>query len=115
MVAARAAPGRADVPAFRYLTPHHKRWSRYAIDDCTRIRVLKVYDACKQRTAIQFLSEVLGSHSRSDNLEKRFALQLGYALGGGVGGLGLQKPGSNRLSYNGRGHVPARRHLQPGN
>jgi len=29
-----------------------------AIDDCTRIRVLKVYDACNQRAAIQFLSEV---------------------------------------------------------
>ncbi len=30
-----------------------------AIDDCTRIRVLKVFDACNQRTAIQFLDEVI--------------------------------------------------------
>ncbi len=30
-----------------------------AIDDCTRIRVLKVYDACNQRTAIRFLDEVI--------------------------------------------------------
>ena len=30
-----------------------------AIDDCTRIRVLKVYDACNQGTAIRFLDEVL--------------------------------------------------------
>ena len=30
-----------------------------AIDDCTRLRVLKVYDACNQRTAIQFIDEVL--------------------------------------------------------
>lgn len=30
-----------------------------AIDDCTRIRVLKVYDACNQRTAMQFADEVL--------------------------------------------------------
>ena len=30
-----------------------------AIDDCTRIRVLKVFDACNQRTAIQFIDEVL--------------------------------------------------------
>ena len=30
-----------------------------AIDDCTRIRVLKVYDACNQRTAISFIDEVL--------------------------------------------------------
>ena len=29
-----------------------------AIDDCTRIRVLKVYDACNQRTAIRFFDEV---------------------------------------------------------
>ena len=30
-----------------------------AIDDCTRIRVLKVYDACNQGTAIRFMDEVL--------------------------------------------------------
>jgi transposase InsO family protein len=30
-----------------------------AIDDCTRIRVLKVYDACTQRIAIGFIDEVL--------------------------------------------------------
>ena len=29
-----------------------------AIDDCTRIRVLKVYDACNQGTAIRFVDEV---------------------------------------------------------
>jgi len=29
-----------------------------AIDDGTRIRVLKVYDACNQRTAIQFVDDV---------------------------------------------------------
>jgi transposase len=29
-----------------------------AIDDCTRIRVLKIYDACNQRTAIQFINDV---------------------------------------------------------
>lgn len=28
-----------------------------AIDDCTRIRVLKIYDACNQRTAIQFFDK----------------------------------------------------------
>ena len=68
--------------------PHGKRWQRYekprpghrlqldvkfleripgtrrrfyqftAIDDCTRIRVLTVYDACNQRTAIRFIDEV---------------------------------------------------------
>jgi transposase InsO family protein len=30
-----------------------------AIDDCTRIRVLKVYDACNQASAIRFVDEVL--------------------------------------------------------
>jgi transposase InsO family protein len=30
-----------------------------AIDDCTRIRVLKIYDACNQRTAMLFIDEVL--------------------------------------------------------
>jgi hypothetical protein len=29
-----------------------------AIDDCTRIRILKIYDVCNQREAIQFLNEV---------------------------------------------------------
>jgi transposase InsO family protein len=29
-----------------------------AIDDCTRIRVLKIYEACNQRTAIRFIDEV---------------------------------------------------------
>jgi len=28
-----------------------------AIDDCTRIRVLKVYDACNQGTSIRFVDE----------------------------------------------------------
>ena len=30
-----------------------------AIDDCTRIRVLKIYDGCNQSTAIQFIDEVI--------------------------------------------------------
>ena len=76
------------LPANQKHQPHHKRWKRYekprpghrlqmdvkfleripvtgkrlyqftAIDDCTRIRVLKVYDACNQRTAIQFFNKV---------------------------------------------------------
>src|SRR4029079_11174965 len=38
----------------------HKRLYQFtAIDDCTRLRVLKVYDACNQRTAIQFIDEVV--------------------------------------------------------
>jgi transposase InsO family protein len=76
------------LPANQKHQPHRKRWQRYekprpghrlqldvkfleriprtrkrlyqftAIDDCTRIRVLKVYDACNQRTAIRFIDDV---------------------------------------------------------
>ena len=81
--------GMSRLPANQKYRPHTTRWKRYekpqpghrlqmdvkfleripgthrrlyqftAIDDCTRIRVLKVYDACNQRTAIQFADEVL--------------------------------------------------------
>jgi hypothetical protein len=81
--------GMPRLPANQKHRPHGKRWQRYekpqpghrlqldvkfleripstrrrlyqftAIDDCTRIRVLKIYDACNQRTAIQFIDEVL--------------------------------------------------------
>ena len=77
------------LPANQKYRPHAKRWQRYekptpghrlqmdvkfleripgtrkrlyqftAIDDCTRIRVLKVYDACNQRSAIRFADEVV--------------------------------------------------------
>ena len=76
------------LPANQKHQPHGKRWKRYekpkpghrlqmdvkfleripgtnkrlyqftAIDDCTRIRVLKVFDKCNQRASIQFLNEV---------------------------------------------------------
>jgi transposase InsO family protein len=76
------------LPANQKHRSHTKRWQRYekpqpghrlqvdvkfleripgtrtrlyqftAIDDCTRIRVLKVYDACNQRTAVRFIDEV---------------------------------------------------------
>jgi transposase InsO family protein len=77
------------LPANQKHRPHGKRWQRYekpqpghrlqldvkfleripgtrkrlyqftAIDDCTRIRVLKIYDACNQSTAIQFANDVI--------------------------------------------------------
>jgi transposase InsO family protein len=77
------------LPANQKHQPHAKRWQRYekpqpghrlqmdvkfldripgtrkrffqftAIDDCTRVRVLKVFDACNQTTAIQFADEVI--------------------------------------------------------
>ena len=81
--------GMARLPANQKHQRHGKRWQRYekpqpghrlqmdvkfleripgtrtrlfqftAIDDCTRIRVLKVYDACNQSAAIRFIDEVL--------------------------------------------------------
>ena len=81
--------GMSRLPANQKYRPHRTRWTRYekpqpghrlqldvkfleripgtqkrlyqftAIDDCTRIRVLKVYDACNQRTAIRFIDEVM--------------------------------------------------------
>ena len=81
--------GMRRLPANQKHQPHGKRWQRYekpqpghrlqldvkfleripgtrrrlyqftAIDDCTRIRVLKIYDACNQRMAIAFIDEVL--------------------------------------------------------
>lgn len=80
--------GMGRLPANQKHQPHRKHWKRYekaqpghrlqmdvkfleripgttkrlyqftAIDDCTRIRVLKIYDKCNQRTAIKFLNEV---------------------------------------------------------
>ena len=80
--------GMQRLPANQKHRPHKQRWQRYekpqpghrlqvdvkfleripgtrkrlyqftAIDDCTRIRVLKIYDACNQRTAIRFMDEV---------------------------------------------------------
>jgi transposase InsO family protein len=83
-----ARHGMQRLPANQKHRPHRERWQRYekpqpghrlqldvkfleripgtrkrlyqftAIDDCTRIRVLKIYDACTQRIAIRFIDEV---------------------------------------------------------
>jgi transposase InsO family protein len=77
------------LPASQRYKPHNKRWYRYekqqpghrlqvdvkfvtplagsrkkhyqftAIDDCTRLRVLRIYERCNQATAIQFIDYVL--------------------------------------------------------
>lgn len=77
------------LPANQKYRPHAKRWQRYekpqpghrlqvdvkfleripgtqkrlyqftAIDDCTRIRVLKIFDTCNQRAAIRFIDDVI--------------------------------------------------------
>jgi len=81
--------GMGRLPSSQKYRRHAKRWQRYekqqpghrlqmdvkfleripgtqkrlyqftAIDDCTRIRVLKVYDACNQSTAIRFADQVI--------------------------------------------------------
>ena len=81
--------GMSRLPANQKHRPHAKRWKRYekaqpglrlqvdvkfleripgtgkrlyqftAIDDCTRLRILKVYDACNQNTATRFIDAVL--------------------------------------------------------
>jgi len=82
------AHGMPRLPANQKHTSHRKRWKRYekqrpghrvqvdvkflhripgtrkrfyqftAIDDCTRVRVLKIYDKCNQGTAVDFINHV---------------------------------------------------------
>ena len=48
-----------DVKFLERIAGTRKRLYQFtAIDDCTRIRVLKVYDSCNQSTAIRFIDEV---------------------------------------------------------
>lgn len=48
-----------DVKFLERIPGTRKRFYQYtAIDDCTRIRVLKIYDKCDQKTAIRFVDEV---------------------------------------------------------
>ena len=59
----KARPGQrlqVDVKFLERIPGTQKRFYQFtAIDDCTRIRILKVYDACNQRAAIRFTDEVL--------------------------------------------------------
>ena len=48
-----------DVKFLERIPGSRKRLYQFtAIDDCTRIRVLKVFDACNQMTAIRFINDV---------------------------------------------------------
>jgi transposase InsO family protein len=48
-----------DVKFLERIAGSNKRFYQFtAIDDCTRIRVLKIYDRCNQTTAIDFIDEV---------------------------------------------------------
>ena len=49
-----------DVKFLERIPGTSKRLYQYtAIDDCTRIRILKIYDKCNQKTAINFIDEVI--------------------------------------------------------
>jgi transposase InsO family protein len=49
-----------DVKFLERIAGTRKRLYQFtAIDDCTRIRVLKIYDACNQSSAIRFVDEVI--------------------------------------------------------
>jgi len=49
-----------DVKFLERIAGSRKRLYQFtAIDDCTRIRVLKIYDVCNQKSAISFVDEVI--------------------------------------------------------
>jgi hypothetical protein len=41
------------------VTPRRKYYQFTAIDDCTRLRVLRIYPRCDQKTAIKFVDYVV--------------------------------------------------------
>lgn len=49
-----------DVKFLERIPGTSKRFYQFtAIDDCTRIRILEIYDKCNQNTAIKFINEVI--------------------------------------------------------
>ena len=49
-----------DVKFLERIPGQNKRLYQFtAIDDCTRIRVLKIYDKCNQKTALAFMTDVI--------------------------------------------------------
>ena len=80
-----------------------KHYQFTAIDDCTRIRVLRIYDRCNQRTAIQFVDYVFEQLPfrveviQTDN-GAEFQAQFHYhVLDAGVGHVYI-KPATPRLN-----------------
>jgi Integrase core domain len=55
-----AGPGRGSGARMREQPPRRRKYYQFtAIDDCTRLRVLRIYDRCNQQAAIQFLDYLL--------------------------------------------------------
>ena len=132
------------LPANQKHRPHGKRWQRYekpqpghrlqldvkfleripgtqkrlyqftAIDDCTRIRVLKVYDACNQRDGDPFIDEVVRRlpvpHSRhSDRQRRRVPVALPLASRGARHPPRLHPPADAASERQSRALTPRRR------
>jgi transposase InsO family protein len=60
----KALPGHRIQIDVKFVTPisggKKKKYYQFtAIDDCTRLRILRIYDRCNQKTSIQFLDHVL--------------------------------------------------------
>jgi transposase InsO family protein len=60
----KALPGHRIQIDVKFVTPisgpKKKKYYQFtAIDDCTRLRILRIYDKCNQKTSIQFLDHVL--------------------------------------------------------
>jgi transposase InsO family protein len=59
----RPLPGHRVQLDVKFIAPlpgsRRKHYQFTAIDDCTRLRVLRLYDRCNQQTAIQFLDYLL--------------------------------------------------------
>jgi len=75
-----------DVKFLERIAGSRKRLYQFtAIDDCTRIRVLKIYDACNQKSAISFVDEVIRrlplSARHPDGQRRRVPVQLPLAPG----------------------------------
>jgi transposase InsO family protein len=80
-----------------------KHYQFTAIDDCTRIRVLRIYDRCDQRTAIQFVDYVFEQLPfrvevvQTDNGAEFQARFHYHVLDAGVGHIYI-KPSTPRLN-----------------
>jgi transposase len=85
------------------VTPRRKHYQFTAIDDCTRLRVLRIYPSCNQKTAIQFLDYVLSrlpfrvQTIQTDNGAEFQSAFHYHALDKGVGHLYI-KPRTPRLN-----------------